>query len=51
MRLQTYMGGGIIQNFRGGGGLAKIVDTVFDAQFFPKKKKKKKILLLLLLKK
>jgi hypothetical protein len=33
MGVGQLLGWGVIQNFRGG-GLAKIVDTVFDAQFF-----------------
>jgi hypothetical protein len=43
--LRPYMGVG--QLLGGGGGLAKIVDTFFNAQIFSKKKKKKKLLLLL----
>jgi hypothetical protein len=41
MGVGQLLGWGVIQNFRGGGGLAKIVDTVFNAQFFSKKKQKK----------
>jgi hypothetical protein len=37
MGVGQLLGWGVIQNFRGGGGgLAKIVDTVFDAKFFSK---------------
>jgi hypothetical protein len=38
MGVGQLLGGGGVQNFRGRGGrtgMAKIVDTVFDAQFFP----------------
>jgi hypothetical protein len=45
---QLLGGGGGIQNLRGG-GLAKIGDTVFNAQFFSKKKKKKKIIIIIII--